>query len=393
MAPRGKAKYPGGPDLGSVPDAADLEPNHSSFILSPTDEWGSEIDSLFAVANELARTAPVVALVGGGGNHTKAEIERAASSGWPIIVLEQTGGFSDELVRMNDPAVRRIAAEGDLRPFPPDGDAASFQAIIDTRRDGRGLLAEAWQRFTDYDGNARRLQTIFGRLQSWILLGGILAVLLVAVQKQIELKSLQHVPQPEAAQVNQPVDGSYGLYLMIVILPILTAVLIGVSHSFRPAEKWVLLRGSAEAVKREIYRYRSRAGGYAADELKDTSAEALFAERLKTINQRLFQSEVSKSGLRSYPVALPTGDGDDGYTNLSADRYLTLRVDNQLKFYTRRTKKLAGELFLYSVGSLSIGGFDPFWRRCTWSSGLRSPRASPPRWRRTSSTIKPRKPW
>jgi len=40
---------------------------------------------------------------------------------------------------------------------------------------------------------------------------------------------------------------------------------LGYYNKFRPGTKWVLLRGSAEAIKREIYCYRSRTGVYGED--------------------------------------------------------------------------------------------------------------------------------
>jgi SLOG in TRPM, prokaryote len=142
VAPRGKAKYPGGPDLSAVPDAADLEPNHGQFVLSPTDDWGSEIDVMFDMAESLAAHCPVTAVTAGGGEHTKAEVMRASRNGWPVVVLEGSGGFSEKLTNLSDPDVRHIAAEADLRTFPVGGDAATFEEILDTRRDGRKKAAE-----------------------------------------------------------------------------------------------------------------------------------------------------------------------------------------------------------------------------------------------------------
>ena len=50
----------------------------------------------------------------------------------------------------------------------------------------------------------------------------------------------------------------------IIVIPIVTAILLAYYNKFRPANKWILLRGSAEAIKREIYRYRCRSRGITA---------------------------------------------------------------------------------------------------------------------------------
>jgi hypothetical protein len=51
----------------------------------------------------------------------------------------------------------------------------------------------------------------------------------------------------------------------IIVVPIIISVLLGYYNKFRLGTKWVLLRGSAEAIKREIYCYRSRTGVYGED--------------------------------------------------------------------------------------------------------------------------------
>ncbi len=364
VTPVGKAKYPGGPDLATVKDAADLDPDHTHFVLSPTDDWGSESKIMFALAHELARTGTVVAVVAGGGDHTKAEVLLATRAGWPVVVLAQSGGVSEQLTRLNDPEVRDIAARADLRPLAPEATLEDFEQILETQRDRRGLLLDAWGRFRDCDGNARRLQKVFGRLQSSILICGIIGIVLVAVQTHLKLTS-NAVPPGTAASA----AWDHGLHIAIVIIPVLTAVLLGISHQFRPGDKWILLRGSAEAIKREIFRYR--AGAYSQEELRDTSAEAHFAERLNTITERLFQSDVSRLGLKTYAPEpgdpskasgqkrtkkVEKQDHDDRLSRLSSDRYLVLRVENQLRFYAGKIRTHGARLFWFSTGSLVIGG-------------------------------------
>lgn len=351
VAPRGKARYPGGPSLDRVADAADLDHNHSLFVLSPTDEWGSEIDTLFALATELARTSPVIAVVAGGGPQTKAEVARAVRAGWTVVVIQESGGYSEELVSLEDAATREIAASGDLRALPLDAAAATFSEILESQRNDRALLDHAWSCFREYDGNARRLQKVFGRLQGGILVTGILAVVLISIQKELadEFPKSLKTPLP---YLKGTWEGA--LHLAILCLPILGAFLAGISHQFKPGDKWVLLRGGAEAVKREIFRYRARTGGDTLADSSGNSARGLLAERLKTIAERLIRTDVSKEGCQTF-AAKPSVH--DSFDRLTPSQYVELRVDDQLKFYAKRIQKLSRRNFWFSVSSLFVGGF------------------------------------
>ena len=80
---------------GGVP----LEPHHSHFVLVDGDEWGDETATLLALARALARQAPSVAVICGGGPVTRREALGHVRDGRPIVVLAGSGRYADELAR------------------------------------------------------------------------------------------------------------------------------------------------------------------------------------------------------------------------------------------------------------------------------------------------------
>ncbi len=351
VAPLGKARYPGGDPLAGVEDAAELDAHHSHFVLSQSEAWGSEIDVMFAIATALANTSMVIALVAGGGPKTKAEVLRAVQAGWTVVALEETGGFSEELICLSDPDMAAIARTADLHKFPASETAAAFEKILGSRCDAQRPLLEAWERLTNYDLNAVRFQKIFGRLQMSIVLLGVLGVTLAVLKKQWE-------PATSEAELLGIDMKSWDVYLhnAIVVIPVITAVLLGISHQFKFGDKWILLRGAAEAVRGQIFRYRSRAGGYGESVLKGTSPEVHLIEQLKTINQRLTQTEMRKIGLKNYPAELPEPATDDGLSILTAEQYIELRLNHQFGFYSGRAIRRGRQHFWLTILSLVCGG-------------------------------------
>jgi hypothetical protein len=66
-----------------------LEPNHPYFVfVRDVQDWGGEVDNMFALVNFLSRNMPSVALVVNGGLTTLSETVRNARYGREIIVLE-----------------------------------------------------------------------------------------------------------------------------------------------------------------------------------------------------------------------------------------------------------------------------------------------------------------
>jgi hypothetical protein len=95
IAPAGKVTYPGGPSHANIGDGAPLEPNHSHFVLVESDEWGSETGTMFKLAETL--NVAVATMLINGGHIAESEALRSVRNGWPLLVVEGSGRFADEL--------------------------------------------------------------------------------------------------------------------------------------------------------------------------------------------------------------------------------------------------------------------------------------------------------
>ncbi len=362
VSPAGLVTYPGGPaedEQGHTP----LDPNHSHFVLVDTDQWGGETDTMIGVAAVLAQGTPIVTILVNGGGIAKQEILRSVRKGWPIVVINGSGRLADEIAGLwqekpdfiPDPILAEIIAEGNIHLFPLEGTVPGIRRLLsrlinDQTRETL-TLEMAWDRFSTYDFNAGRQQQNFNRLQYWILGLGVLATLLVVIQATVRPLGLWF----NIFWVRN------GLHYLIVALPITISALIAAANYFNAGNKWVLLRGSAEAIKREIFRYRAQAEIYSKAATTRTSAEIKLSEKIEMISRHLMQTDVNLAALQAHPYKVPPthilAEGDNGLTFLSTAEYLTHRLDDQLNFYRRQTLKLARTLrylqwLIYIFGGL-----------------------------------------
>lgn len=74
-----------------VYDSAQLDPNHSHFILAKGNQWGDETEILFEVIKTFEGNIRIVAILVGGGEISKKEILMSVNNGWPVIVIESGG--------------------------------------------------------------------------------------------------------------------------------------------------------------------------------------------------------------------------------------------------------------------------------------------------------------
>jgi len=369
VAPAGLVTYPG---AGSTAEGADLEPNHSHFVLTPGAEWGSETALLLELAQTLAGSAPVVAVLVGGGEIAKAEALAAVRREWLLVVVEGTGGAADQIAAQR--SVLRPPAAGRLRRLlgsgsspataaadDPDLDEIATSASVrlfagtsstDLARDlawelqDEPTLKRAWLTFAGYDALANSARKTFTRFQTAILVLGIGGTFLALLDNAEDFGSWR---------------GEI-VHWVIVAVPILLSLLIALALRLGFGKRWVLLRGAAESVKSEIYRYRSRTGifGDAAFEKTGLTRNEMLATRLNAVDDRLMQTEASSGPLTPYEGPLPpkmygASAADDGLAPLDPDEYLELRVGDQLSYYHPKVKRLARELRVLQVVALAAG--------------------------------------
>jgi hypothetical protein len=99
-----------GPVIGMAPrrkiyreHGTPLEPHHSHVLLVDGDAWGDEIPTMIMLSRMLAARGPIVAVIGGGGDHTRIEFAAHQQAGTPIILLRGTGRVTNELAAHAQP--------------------------------------------------------------------------------------------------------------------------------------------------------------------------------------------------------------------------------------------------------------------------------------------------
>ncbi len=363
VAPRQRVTYPGAPSGDG--ELAALEPNHDYFVLAPAADWGGETALLFGLVDELAAAIPTVCVLVGGGEVARAEILRVVRRRWPLFVVTGSGGLADELARtlagrkadpgagVEDPVMAEIVADGDIELVALQSEPASFGGMLMRHLQPDPSLELAWEQFAVLDDNAIRRQNEFRRTQALILTLGVLGTVLAVTQATLEADGLFR---------NQ--WGRDLLHYVIIVIPIALAGMLTAAARFSAGSKWVVLRGSAEAVKREIFRYRARVGVYADAGDAGVARQARLAERVSTISAGVMKTEVNLAAFRPYKGVVPpprsVGSGDDAFSVLTPEQYLKVRLRDQAGWYHGKVVREERKLRRLRWATIAFGGLGTF---------------------------------
>jgi hypothetical protein len=287
-----------------------------------------------------------------------------------------------------------------------DKKIGELQRLILRLLRGDTTLRQAWERFAVYDSNASRHQKNFRQIQLAILFLTVFGTGLALLQNSLDRRldyigHLDHIKEIEQKQqLNNSESNSENnainttttqgkveetekknisaeisksknkvektfitladtfflwgksffqivseiLKSIIIFIPIMITALLAAANRFNTGAKWLLLRGSAQSVMREIFKYRARADHYFSNEKGQPSREERLAERLKDINSALLQTDINTSALQCYKNTLPPvnciASNDDGISRLSPEQYLSYRLEDQYNYYIRKTSQL-----------------------------------------------------
>jgi hypothetical protein len=214
-------------------------------------------------------------------------------------------------------------------------------------------LEQAWKLFALYDDNAKHQQKNSNRFQLWILILGVLSTILVLSQTQWIKDTV-----PEKSLLYKAFQWA------IIIMPIAISVLVAASNRFKSGNKWVLLRAGAEAIKREIYKYRILTGIYVKQPEDEFKYKEELVNKISQLNTQLMQTEVNLAALKPYPETGPippemygASDKDDGFSFLPPEGYLKIRLGDQVNYYQSKVRKLGMRLkilqwLIYIIGGL-----------------------------------------
>lgn len=214
------------------------------------------------------------------------------------------------------------------------------------------ILEQAWQKFADYDDNAKKLKKSFSRFQKCILWLGGLATLLVLVQTQFVKNSQTGIPYP-LGEV---------LRVFIILIPITITILTVASKRFISGNIWIYLRVAAEKIKSEIYRFRLLATLNITPPDQGESWDKNLWKKLTEIDDQLTKEKVFQTPIKEYKGPIPPDmggepDNDDGFNALTAGQYIKIRIDDQLNYYKKNTIKMERQLkwclwLIYILGGL-----------------------------------------
>ena len=348
----------------AAPAAAEAPVAGLTHLLgTPGLAWGSELRAKEDAEQALADARPAAGtaaggarpmlLVIGGGPATLGEVKQAVTRRWPVLLVEGSGGAADALARQfkagtadhEDPLVTDILADGHISCITLGDKAAgavdALSAALRRESGGASVLRLAWETFGALDQAAGQQQKDFDNVQGWILVLGLVVVAMSVTHSLGKSNGWTWV-----------VDS---LHYGLIVAPISVSALIAVSNRFSPGKRWVLLRAAAEALKREIYRYRVRPSQAPAD----GAPEKCLQQAMEDITRRLARTEVNSMANPLYVGAIPPAGavaaGDDGLSLLGTDRYVRLRLSDQLAFYGNRTSRLERRASGWQMVAIVVG--------------------------------------
>jgi hypothetical protein len=323
---------------GQVERGAALDPHHTHRVKAEGDKWGDETDLLFRIAAAASRNAPAVVVLLSGGRNAREEVLEAVRRGWPIAVIRGFGGFSRRLViadrvmravrwcRLKRPVdwlnsriapeLHMILGRGKLAFI--GGGPGTLKRWIEWELTDRPTLKGVWRTFAAYETQAGLLQAIFRRMQMAIIVLGIAATALATFHDK-------------AAEVDA--DASR---LLTAAAPALIALLIALAARRTFGERWIVLRGAAESIKSETFRYRTRTHPY------DTapSPDRLLIERVDEIRSQLMDTPAAAGRLSLDPSpGPPHGLDDASLSDLDSRKYVDCRIVDQIGYYERTVRR------------------------------------------------------
>lgn len=211
----------------------------------------------------------------------------------------------------------------------------------------RSLLEDAWRLFCVYDRTAVVTQKRFLNFRIAILVVGVVSTILVVIRSawDKQLIGLIGLDKPEFSQIFNIFGNVF--YWLVIIAPIAVSVLLAASVKLDRGMNWIILRASAELLKKEIYCYRT----LCIYEPKD--ADMRLAESIQIVSDRLMKTQVNRSGLAA-DKGLEIGSKQllnaiknnvcredvETFDPLTIAQYLDYRLIDQLSWYRRKTVKL-----------------------------------------------------
>lgn len=224
------------------------------------------------------------------------------------------------------------------RIVPADQTTARTQA--DT------ALQAAWMRFLDFDRASVRQKNAQYRIRIPIIALMFLASVLAVASTYRDSIGI--------------IDDLHGvLRATLIVVPLLAAGLLAYAYQFSPSLAWITYRLGAEEIRQQIYLYRMQAGKYASRDLE--GQQRLLLDNVQEASANVHEIGAPVPFLQltftTEPVKPPTDSPeDDGYSALSGDDYVRLRVIPQSEWYLRKLNENYTKLRRWRIAILIVAG-------------------------------------
>jgi hypothetical protein len=197
-----------------------------------------------------------------------------------------------------------------------------------TRTPRDPALRAAWQRFLEFDGQSIRQKKTNRRIRAPIILLTLLATVLAVIISYKEANDF----------IN---NISEALRVAIIIVPLVAAGLMAYAYQFFPSLSWITFRVAAELVRQQIYLYRMEAGEYYQKDIQ-TQQKLLLgkigeaSDLVGDMGATVPYLQAEKENLAEQVKSHTDDKGDDGFSPMPIDNYITQRVDKQCEWYVAR---------------------------------------------------------
>lgn len=196
------------------------------------------------------------------------------------------------------------------------------------------ILEKAWMHHAELDTNADRLSKRHLKLRKWVIVLGIVATFLAITTDIISSQCPQGINA----------DACQGVRAVLRILLILTPLVGSMIAAFTSRElgdgRWLSMRAGAEEIKKEIYIYRTVLSHY-------PHRNKWLSNRLAYIQRQIFKASGRRLDTEPYKGVLPlyyspdNPISDPGFNDLTAEEYITHRLQEQLSWHEGRIVRLS----------------------------------------------------
>ena len=203
------------------------------------------------------------------------------------------------------------------------------------------VLQSAWQRYAEFDLNAKTAAIQHKYIKQFALGFSMLAVLFAVFSGDISW----YIPESLSSLFS----------IALILILIVNFVLLGFTIKSQQLETGAELRAAAEEIKKEIYLYRTILQWH--DE-----RDQWISDRLTVIQRHIADTLGSELTLKAYKKDLPPDynpddpNSDPGFTRLMPEEYLHFRLENQLQFYLNELVEPHRTRIFLQIGLLLAGG-------------------------------------